>query len=110
MTAGDDILACLARRRSIRHFTAEPVPSEIVRRLIEAAGWAPSGGNRQGWEFIVVRSEQVRKQMAESVRAAWRTALAKPDVAGIAETLRAYSANFDWFDKARKRDATSLPP
>ena len=42
-------------RRSIRRFLEEPVGAADIERLIEAAVWAPSGGNAQTWRFVVVR-------------------------------------------------------
>lgn len=42
-------------RRSIRSFTNEPVGEEQITRLLRAAMAAPSAGNQQPWEFIVVR-------------------------------------------------------
>lgn len=42
-------------RRSIRRYTAEPVAEEAVARLLAAAMAAPSAGNQQPWQFIIVR-------------------------------------------------------
>jgi nitroreductase len=57
-----DILACIKERRSVRKFTDEPVSREQIIRLLEAAVWAPSGGNRQTWRFVAVdQPETVRK-------------------------------------------------
>ena len=47
----------LARRRSSRALGGEPLPESTVTRLLEAARWAPSSGNRQPWSFIVVPRE-----------------------------------------------------
>jgi nitroreductase len=38
-----------------REFTSDPVPDEVVYRILDHARYAPSGGNRQGWRVIVVR-------------------------------------------------------
>ncbi|MEE8354998.1 MAG: nitroreductase family protein [Candidatus Bathyarchaeia archaeon] len=53
-----DVMEAILKRRSIRAFTDEPVPDEAVERLMEAARWAPSGGNRQFWRFIEVRDSR----------------------------------------------------
>jgi nitroreductase len=52
------------KRRMVRHFTAEPVPDEVVERLVEAAQHAPSAGFSQGISFVVVTDETTRKQVA----------------------------------------------
>ena len=38
-----------------RDFAADPVPDEVLHRILDNARFAPSGGNRQGWRVIVVR-------------------------------------------------------
>jgi nitroreductase len=48
-----------------REFTDEPVPDEVIRRILEDARFAPSGGNRQGWRVIVVREPRTRAAIAE---------------------------------------------
>jgi len=59
------LLALIKTRRSIRRYKPDPVPEEMVEQLLEAARWAPSASNRQPWEFIVVRDEAIRKQVAQ---------------------------------------------
>jgi len=59
-------------RRSIRKYTAEHVSDAAVEQIIEAARLAPSGSNTQPWQFIVVRSEERRRLIAEvSHRQTW---------------------------------------
>ncbi len=53
----ENLLKVIKQRRSIRKYKSEPVPIDIVMKVLEAARWAPSGRNSQPWEFIVVRSE-----------------------------------------------------
>jgi nitroreductase len=59
------VLALLKGRRSIRRYRPDPVPDEMVEQLLEAGRWAPSASNRQPWEFIVVRDEAIRQQVAQ---------------------------------------------
>ncbi len=49
-----DLWEAIKGRRSIRAFTSDPVERRTLKRLIEAAIWAPSGGNAQTWRFVVV--------------------------------------------------------
>ncbi len=60
----ETLLELLMTRRSIRAFTDEPVSDDDVRKVIEAARWAPSGANSQPWEFIVIRDQKIKDQMA----------------------------------------------
>jgi nitroreductase len=53
-------------RRSIRAFKKQNVPEEIVEKLIDAASWAPSAGNIQPWEFVIVRKPAVKKKLAKA--------------------------------------------
>ena len=49
--------------RTIRRFRDDAVPDEVLHRCLEAATWAPSGGNLQPWRFIVLRSPETRAVM-----------------------------------------------
>ncbi|WP_152206920.1 nitroreductase family protein [Marinobacter changyiensis] len=51
-------------RRSIRRFTAEPLPDRILDDCLELAMLAPNSSNLQPWEFYVVRTPAVRQQLA----------------------------------------------
>jgi nitroreductase len=45
-------------RRSVRHFTGQPIPGEILNQILQAGAAAPSGGNLQARNFILVRLPQ----------------------------------------------------
>jgi len=61
-----DVLEAIKQRRSIRTFKREDISAEIVEKLIEAARWAPSAGNVQPWEFIIVRKPEIKRKLAEA--------------------------------------------
>lgn len=63
----EPILSVIARRRSVRHFSPEMPPRELVLRAIEAATHAPSGMNKQPWRFVVVSNEETKAKMVKSV-------------------------------------------
>ena len=48
-----------------REFTGDPVPDEVLHRIIDNARFAPSGGNRQGWRIINVTDEGIRQSLAD---------------------------------------------
>lgn len=50
-------------RRSVRKYTEDPVPEQSIREMLEAARQAPSGTNSQPWRFVVIRSEEKRRQL-----------------------------------------------
>jgi nitroreductase len=50
-----ELLEALRTRRSVRQWTSDPVPDEVLRELVEAAAQAPSGGNNQPWAFVIIR-------------------------------------------------------
>lgn len=54
----------MSTARTIRRFTAEPVADEVLARCLQAATWAPSGANAQGWRFVVLRSAEQRAVVA----------------------------------------------
>jgi nitroreductase len=61
-----DVLEAIKERRSIRAFKNEDVSPEIIEKLVEAAIWAPSAGNIQPWEFIIVRESKIKRSLAEA--------------------------------------------
>ena len=50
-------------RRSVREFSNDPVPDDVIDLAIEAAASAPSGANMQPWTFVVVKSPEVKQQI-----------------------------------------------
>ena len=61
-----DVFEAIKGRRSIRAYRDMDVSQEIVEKLIEAARWAPSAGNIQPWEFIIVRNPETKRRLAEA--------------------------------------------
>lgn len=57
--------------RAMRRLKPDPVPLDLVDRILESATRAPSGGNVQPWNFLVVVAPEVRRQMGEIYRRAW---------------------------------------
>ena len=53
--------------RSMRRLRSEMVEKEKVRTILEAAGKAPSGGNSQPWEFILITDPAVKRQLRQLV-------------------------------------------
>lgn len=56
----------IKERRVIRKFKPDPVPPEILYKIIDAARWAPSPFNTQPWEFIIIKNPDTLKKLADA--------------------------------------------
>lgn len=56
-----DVFQAIRKRRAVRHFRPDAVSREQVHAVLDAANQAPSGLNRQPWEFLVVTGEKIRE-------------------------------------------------
>jgi nitroreductase len=54
-------------RRTLRAIKPDPIPEDVVDKLVEAARWAPSGFNMQPWEFVVVKDFSLRTEIKKVV-------------------------------------------
>ncbi len=50
-----EVFDCITRRRSVREFKPDPIPDEVVYKILQAGRWAPSSSNTQPWHFVVVK-------------------------------------------------------
>ncbi len=63
----DEFLELVRKRRSHRQgVKPDPIPDEWVEKILEAGRWAMSGGNGQPWEFIVVKNQETKDEMARA--------------------------------------------
>ena len=56
----------MKRRRTVREFSDRPVPEEVIRNAISAAGTAPSGANQQPWHFAVVSNPKTKQAIRDA--------------------------------------------
>lgn len=61
-----EIAECIEKRSSVRAFTEEALPDEVVMEILRMGTLAPSAGNLQARDFIVVREPEMRKQLAKA--------------------------------------------
>jgi nitroreductase len=54
-----DALEAIKGRRSIRRYKPDAIPNELVEKILDAARWAPTGGNIQPWKFIVISDRKL---------------------------------------------------
>lgn len=58
-----DFCALMSQRRTVREFSAEPVPYELLELAVRTAGSAPSGAHQQPWRFVVVSDPDVKRRI-----------------------------------------------
>jgi nitroreductase len=62
------LLEGMSTTRSIRRFRPDPIPDDLLRSVLTAATWAPSGSNTQNWRIMVVSDPEKRRQVGEVYR------------------------------------------
>jgi F420 biosynthesis protein FbiB-like protein len=62
-----DFIHLARSRRAIRRYTDEPVPPELLNKLLETATWAPSAHNRQPWRFAVLEAPASKETLARAM-------------------------------------------
>jgi len=60
-----DLYDVMRTTAAVREFTEDPLPDDVLRTILENARFAPSGGNRQGTQVLVVRDLDTRRRLAE---------------------------------------------
>jgi nitroreductase len=71
-----DLISTLRSTGAVREFTDEPVPGEVVARILDTARFAPSGGNRQGWHVVVLEDPEARRRLRDLYLVGWYDYLA----------------------------------
>ena len=66
-----DLFEIIATTRSMRRLKPDPVPPELIRKILEAGTAAPSGGNMRRWRFLVVTDANVKQAVATYYKRAW---------------------------------------
>src|SRR5690242_6756571 len=66
-----DLFEIIRTTRSMRRLKSDPVPNELIRKILEAGTCAPSGGNMQRWRFLFVRDPQIKQTVGALYRRAW---------------------------------------
>jgi nitroreductase len=71
-----DLIETLRSTGAVRAFTDEPVPDEVVTRILDNARFAPSGANAQAWHVVLVKSPALRAELRDLYLPGWRDYLA----------------------------------
>ncbi len=60
-----DAMEAITSRRSVRKFKPDPVPADVLKKVVDAGRLAPTAHNDQPWEFVVVTDAAVRQRLAQ---------------------------------------------
>lgn len=106
-----------ARRRTVRHFSTDPVPREAIEDALRIAGTAPSGAHRQPWFFVAISDPALKARLREAAEAeerafyarratpAWLDALAPLGT----DFVKAHLTDAPWVIAVFRRDVEVLP-
>ena len=58
-----EVFECIRRRRTIREYKKDPIPEDVLEKILQAGRWSPSSSNSQPWHFVVVKDPDVKKEI-----------------------------------------------
>ena len=67
-----DLYEAMQTQRAVRRLRPDPIPEDVLRRIFEAATYAPTGGNRQVWRMIAVRDTSTKQQLGQLYVKHWQ--------------------------------------
>jgi hypothetical protein len=102
----DTISSVMQRRRSVRRFTRETISDALLDKLLKAAQLAPSAGNLQARDFIVVRDPNMKHELAEAAYGQFFVAMAPVVLVGCANIARSRIAYGERAELYAVQDAT----
>jgi len=93
MTGRLDLYEAMRTTRAVRRLRPDPIPDDVLRRVLEAVSWAPSGGNRQPFRVIVVRDPACKQALQALYHARWTpyVAAGRAGLVALPEHARARS-------------------
>lgn len=66
-----DLYDAMSTQRAVRRLRPDPIPDDVLGRVLQAAAWAPSGANAQPWRIVAVRDAALRQGLADLYRPEW---------------------------------------
>lgn len=67
-----DLYQAMRSAATVRRYRSDPIPDQVLHRILDAARHAPSGGNLQGWRVVLVRDRALRSRLKELYLRTWR--------------------------------------
>ena len=68
-----DVYETMSTLRAVRKLRPDPIPDDVVERVLQAACWAPTGGNQQPWRVIVVTDPERKRSLQQIYAPEWHT-------------------------------------
>ena len=72
-----DLYEAMSTLRAVRRLRTDPIPDDVMERVLQAACWAPTGGNQQPWKVVVVTNPEVKAGLQGIYRPEWQRYAAK---------------------------------
>jgi nitroreductase len=67
-----ELYEAMSTLRAVRRLKPDPIPADVTERVLQAAAWAPTGGNVQPWRVIVVREPGLKEKLGTLYAARWK--------------------------------------
>lgn len=86
-----DLYETMSTLRAVRKLRPDPIPADVLDRVLQAACWAPTGGNQQPWRVVVVTDPILKQGLAEIYAPEWKkySAGLTKRIEGLADDERA---------------------
>lgn len=86
-----DLYDAMSTLRAVRRHRSDAIPEDVLHRVLQAAAWAPTGGNVQPWRVVVVRDEAIRAELGALYRDRWLAYAAqhRAQLEGLPDAVRA---------------------
>ena len=97
----NEVLDCIRARRSTRQFQERQIEEEDLKALLEAAIWAPSGGNNQSWLFTAIQNKDILLKINQLVREGFQHWIPDDDYPGkLGAKANAQREDFNFYNHA----------
>ena len=60
-----EVFDCIKSRRTVREYKPDPIPEDVLQKILQAGRWSPSSSNSQPWHFVVVQDPNTLKTLGE---------------------------------------------
>lgn len=65
------LIEAMSTLRAVRRLRPDPIPEDVLDRVLQAAAWAPTGGNAQPWRIVLVKDQQAKEKLGALYAEQW---------------------------------------